>query len=747
MKRKSIISLLLLCMGLGMITTSCEDMLTPSSERHSYEVANDTLYSYWGVLKSLQNIAERYVILGECRADLVASTGYVSDTIAAIMNFGQNGTAAKYKDGACKYLKMSDYYHVINTCNAYIASCDTFLRTGTNQKYMIREYAQVQAIRAWTYMQLVNTYGEVPFYTKPMLTTQEIADYRASEYPVANASNLVEYLAPDLINMEFVEKTYGLPQYDSYSSVHSSRVMFPVSVVLGDLYLMEGSAASCAKAAQHYYNFLNDELGGPLLPDDYCEADINDRTPLPNYFVRGDFAYTQTNKVSANSEGITCIPSSTNKLWGTVLTDINRLFGFEATIHVNTYGTGSSDEDKSAVTSSYITLNRQYEQELVASAQYDTLCQKVDYEVYVGDPKDADQAQVMVMPKVGDARQFWNGRTIYTNEMEERDTVFHVMKQNPGRNFTSVYPCIYRKTGVWLRFAEAINRAGYPSYAFAVLKNGLINNDNWYPEEADYNVVTDSLWYAVYQDSLYLPYNIPVGQTFNLDSLIEAGVCKTQAELLAALPDTLTPDDYVATFGALATANYAGDDCAKTCYYIDRQEVRKSVGVDYMNFITRYLKGTAMSIPFIIKEELRDNGSHMYSYPTTTIVDNYITIGVHARGAGRLRYDERNSSYNYVDQVIKKCAERGVTLTKEDIYSGNYTEDVILAVEDLIIDECAMEMAFEGNRFADLARVAHRRGANYLAERVARRSGKLDPAMYQFLLNEKNWYLPFPEDK
>ena len=30
---------------------------------------------------------------------------------------------------------------------------------------------------------------------------------------------------------------------------------------------------------------------------------------------------------------------------------------------------------------------------------------------------------------------------------------------------------VYRKTGVWLRFAEAINRAGYPSYAFAVLKN------------------------------------------------------------------------------------------------------------------------------------------------------------------------------------------------------------------------------------------------------------------------------------
>jgi hypothetical protein len=74
MKKKSIISLLICCMTLGMMNTSCKDMLTPDSERHSYEVAQDTLYSYWGILKSLQNIAERYVILNECRGDLIEGT-------------------------------------------------------------------------------------------------------------------------------------------------------------------------------------------------------------------------------------------------------------------------------------------------------------------------------------------------------------------------------------------------------------------------------------------------------------------------------------------------------------------------------------------------------------------------------------------------------------------------------------------------------------------------------------------------
>lgn len=88
-----------LAVALGM--TSCEDMLTPELDRHNEidNIATDTLYSYWGVLKSLQNVAERYVILGECRGDLVDGTDYVSDSIHAILTFGKEGDAS---DGACR---------------------------------------------------------------------------------------------------------------------------------------------------------------------------------------------------------------------------------------------------------------------------------------------------------------------------------------------------------------------------------------------------------------------------------------------------------------------------------------------------------------------------------------------------------------------------------------------------------------------------------------------------------------------
>ena len=98
--------------------------------------------------------------------------------------------------------------------------------------------------------------------------------------------------------------------------------------------------------------------------------------------------------------------------------------------------------------------------------------------------------------------------------------------------------------------------------------------------------------------------------------------------------------------------------------------------------------------------------------------------------------------------VTKKIKENhGITVTQEQIYDGSYDEWVKEAVEDLIIDEDALELAFEGCRFSDLARVAIRRGDNsFLAKRVAKRKGTIDMEMYNMLLNQDSWYLPFPTE-
>ena len=803
MKRKSIISMMLLSMMLGIFSTSCQDMLSPNSERHSYTVAQDTLYSYWGILKSLQNIAERYVILNECRGDLVDETSFISDTIGAIVNFGEVEDPEKWKDGACAYLRISDYYHIINSCNAYIAMCDTTRTTGTNQPYMLKEMAQVHAIRAWVYMQLLYAYGpdRVPFYTKPMLTTDEINNFLANpNHELVNSHTLAVGLGPDLEKMELIEREFGLPEYNNYGDVsngnshfvcHSSKCMFPTSIVLGDLYLLDNQYEN---AAQHYYNYINSEKCGPLAcAKAFSRGYLDDKLDYPVYVYDDDnIPYTEKNAVSRGTETITCIPSNKGKLEGRVLTDINRLFGFEASMR--TYvGEESS--------SSSVTLNRNYERELIPSKGYETLCDNQNYEIYVGTvaSNQFTYETLEVLPGVGDARRSW----IYAREGQQwsfrvgDDNLYGKMvsKQNPSGNYSTTYPVIYRKSTVWLRFAEALNRAGFPSYAFAILKSGLCENKLWYPKDPKKYYgedLTDILIsYANYSpdknrnyfdypitDSLFCYIDRYTDEEGNIYGRLISTECTTYAELEALMTDyfqkeyeasleTETPMEAPRTIDPTgvyfqipsedAIGNQPAGNIGVACYYLDRRELERAATKPFLNFSEQpYLRAQDRQQRIYVKEQgkLLNRETRTESWPTSSYSDLLFTIGVHQRGCGFIRYDDpedMRSSYNYIDQVTKKLKEAGKDVTAADIYgeSGNdITDDVINAVEDLIIDECALELAFEGCRFSDLCRVAMRRGTpDYLAERVSKRhTGAVDRTLYDKLKTMANWWLPLPKE-
>lgn len=794
--------MMLLSMMLGMFSTSCQDMLTPDSERHAYTVAEDTLYSYWGILRSLQNIAERYVILNECRGDLVDETSFVSDTIGAIVNFGNVSDPEKWKDGACAYLNISDYYHIINSCNAYIAMCDTTRTTGTNQSYMVKELAQVHSIRAWVYMQLLYAYGpnRIPFYKEPMLTTDDINNFVANKgKTLLNAQVLADELGPDLEVLEKYEldSEYGLPGYNNYGDVssgnshfvcHSSKCMFPIPIVLGDLYLLSGDYA---KSATHYFEYIKSDKCGSLLVGKYrCRGDLDDKVDYPLYRYDADGGttasiantpYRETGAVSRTTESITCIPSNKGKLEGKVLTDISRLFGFEASLRTNV-GTESS--------SSSVDLSRNYERELIPSRGYEALCDSQKYEVYVATTSGTTVTieSLEELPGVGDARRAW----IYAKDGEQwtfrvGDNNFYgkmVSKQNPGQNFSTVYPVIYRKSTVWLRYAEAVNRAGFPGYAFAILKTGLCNNSQWFPEnpKETYNnlmnnknglgltsvgfdyIVTDSLLY--YVDDV-TGTTLPEGwqtnnQIHHLDELRTWLTAYFQAEYDASQltdepmtePRTIVEDNILwipAGEDVFSnTPNIAYRSCA--CYFLDRREVERAGNTPYMDF--KQVRGQSQSQIINFKEQGKLYNKTVYSlgYPSDTDPSILYTIGVHQRGCGTILFDDPaqyRSSYTYVNMVQKKIKEAtGLDVTEDDIYSGNYDAQVQDAVEDLIIDEMGLELAFEGSRFSDLYRVAARRNnPDYLAERVAKRhTGEVDPNLRSWLNDKTHWFLPIPQE-
>lgn len=661
MKNKSIIFALLLACGVGATTTSCEDMLSADSDRTLPSNASDTLYGYWGIMKAVQNLGERYVVLGEARGDLLYPTSYAADTISNIANFN-NPT-----DGDCRFVDVKDYYTVINSCNNYLADVDSLKTNSAGYRVMEKEMAQVLAVRAWTYLQLVNNYGEVPYFTDPITSLDYVDHFDFSQAKnKLNRESLISKLIPTLMPY----KDVALPDYGSYNNgsedIASTLTMFPMELVMGDIYLTGAQSTSdYEQAAQCYYDYLKDN--GAYLPTTLSTT-ASERNGEPVYATNGwnTIFRSKASPVgkSYTGEAITVIPSSAGKLYGAALTGICNLFGWSTSSQMNTDSQEGSEAEATTSASVSITGADEKLRQLGPSQQYFGLCDEQDY-VY----REREEDPVKVYDFAGDARQ-----TVVENITTTWGAASQGFISKPciGRSFTYVFPIIYRKALVWLRYAEAINRAGFPSYAFAVLKNGLC--------------------------SQYLPTNDMVVLNDTIDS---------------------TTIKYDTT--------YVYNTFNKVCSYIPKSEFLKAKDKTYMNYTTEFtsLNGTEPN-----------------------------NVGVHSRGCGEVGFAD-SLYYTYPNMLYKKCVEMGRDTTNMTM------ADSINAVENLIVDELALETAWEGNRYPDLLRIASHKGdagVQWFADKIARRGDKRDPnvdykatseyqTLYNKLLNKENWFLKLPNYK
>lgn len=117
---------------------------------------------------------------------------------------------------------------------------------------------------------------------------------------------------------------------------------------------------------------------------------------------------------------------------------------------------------------------------------------------------------------------------------------------------------------------------------------------------------------------------------------------------------------------------------------------------------------------------------------------------IHARGCGLTQGNK--SLYKFQTEIDNKLA------SLKHAYPANATADDSLkinmdCVEDLLCDEMALELAFEGSRFSDLCRIARHKnadnpwGSNYgslwLRDKLKFKNPVLD------LSDPNNWYMPF----
>ena len=236
MKIKSCVAALLAVLSLGLMT-SCEDMFDVPSNRvvydHEINSTADSVYSTLGVLQCLRKVSDRYVILGEVRGDMAMINENTKTSLRNLANFNF--------DDENEYLNVRDYYAVINNCNYALAKMDTTLAIN-NQRVLLDEYAALQGIRAWTYLQLIINYGKVPYYTTPIISESDVDKVYAA------GKKDVKFIAEDLALHLTPYLDYELPSFAGTAGG------YPIlRLVLAELYLWAGDYENAVNCYEDYF--------------------------------------------------------------------------------------------------------------------------------------------------------------------------------------------------------------------------------------------------------------------------------------------------------------------------------------------------------------------------------------------------------------------------------------------------------------------------------------------------------------
>lgn len=654
---KSIIKCGLLLLVLGTATVSCEDMFTADNTLVTTELApQDTLYQMMGIIKRMQKLADRTVLLGEVRADLVDVDPLHAS--ADIQELAANNVSA-----ANVYNQPSDYYAVINSCNIYLAYVDSMRNSQGTRKYFEKEILAAKCFRAWCYLELLKIYGDVPYIRTPILNSDNAEEIVASGKKEGMVT-IVTDMINDLVNFRAAENDELRQSYGdrTFNGIRYSQMVIPVRAMLAELYLWRGSYTgnqtdyiNAIRMYHDYFTFPGEEINTGRAKANWPSRD-SERPSTSDY----------NSNFLAASQCAGVLPMETSQYYGTV----SKLRGVFCSLDSNNYypAVVASQRAKD------ISKAQDYCQFLVEGGGLPEIYFREhdpnlysDYKTMEGDLR---------LYSVSDGPDNVKDNSSNSHENSSYNNMYYLnRKYGTTTNGNSYLPFVpyFRNNILYLHFAEALNRAGFPETAFAILKYGLsyytlTNRDIVSKDEFDRLSLITSIGFTVQEPK------------FTDDDL------KKQTTGTAAIWSS----DVFATYFIVPLDQMNPQRIIEGGNYI--QVGIHSFGSGDSEYNDRY---------FLDDEETK---SGLKAYKEDLELEEVPRLSRNSTHEDSVEYD-RVVAYNaYADSVNIAQKDSVDSYNAEYLASPDIRTKRQAHVSKLILEEEALEGVFEGQRFYDIMR-------------------------------------------
>ena len=654
---KSIIKCGLLLLVLGTATVSCEDMFTADNTLVTTELApQDTLFQMMGIIKRMQKLADRTVLLGEVRADLVDVDPLHAS--ADIQELAANNVSA-----ANVYNQPSDYYAVINSCNIYLANVDSMRNSQGTRKYFEKEILAAKCFRAWCYLELLKIYGDVPYIRTPVLNSDNAEEIVASGKKEGMVT-IVTDMINDLVNFRAAENDELRQSYGdrTFNGIRYSQMVIPVRAMLAELYLWRGSYTgnqtdyiNAIRMYHDYFTFPSEEINTGRAKANWPSRD-SERPSTSDY----------NSNFLAASQCAGVLPMETSQYYGTV----SKLRGVFCSLDSNNYypAVVASQRAKD------ISKAQDYCQFLVEGGGLP--------EIYFRehDPNLYSEYKTMEgdlrLYSVSDGPDNVKDNSSNSHENSSYNNMYYLnRKYGTTTNGNSYLPFVpyFRNNILYLHFAEALNRAGFPETAFAILKYGLsyytlTNRDIISKDEFDRLSLITSIGFTV-QEPKFTDDDLKK-QTTGTAAIWSSDVFATY--FIVPL-DQMNPQRIVegGNYIQLGIHSFgSGDSEYNDRYFLDDEETKSG------------LKAYKEDLELEEVPRLSRNSTHEDS----------------------VEYD-RVVAYNaYADSVNIAQKDSVDSYNAEYLASPDIRTKRQAHVSKLILEEEALEGVFEGQRFYDIMR-------------------------------------------